>query len=366
MERSLFETVRHGLSRVDFCVVSSTLAPELRARVDWRRVPVPRRPFLLKFAAFYVVGWLRVALAGPGVRQTTGAIVPNRADLALVQFCHAGYLAKARKSTPASLSGLKAWHEWLIRKTSVWAERKSYDPSRLRRFVAVSGGVRRELEEHYPGIPCVIAPNGVDHARFRPDSTTRETTRGELGARPDDFVALFVGGDWARKGVDVAITGVAEACRSYAAGVSLWIVGPGDVERYRALARSEGVEDRVRFFGRRPDTERFFQAADAFLFPSLYEAFPLVALEAAACGLPIVATAINGIEELEAAGAAVTTERSPGAFAAVLRRVAEDGAFRRRLASAASGESQRYTWERQANSLLALYDELDGQGSETG
>ena len=76
--------------------------------------------------------------------------------------------------------------------------------------------------------------------------------------------------------------------------MSLWIVGPGDVERYRALARGEGVEDRVRFFGRRTDTERFYRAADAFLFPSLYEAFPLVALEAAACGLPIVATASMG------------------------------------------------------------------------
>ena len=365
MERSLFETVQRAASDVDFCVVSSTLAPELRGRVDWKRVPVPRRPFLLKFALFYLLGWLRVALAGPGVRQTTGAIVPNRADISVVHFCHAGYLAKARRSTPASLSGLKGWHERLIRKAAVWTERWSYDPRRLRRFVAVSGGVRRELEENYPGITCVVAPNGVDHARFRPDAAARETARGELGARPDDFVALFVGGDWARKGVDVAIAAVGEARRSHGIDASLWVVGPGEVERYRALARSEGVDDRVRFFGRRTDTERFYRAADAFLFPSLYEAFPLVALEAAACGLPIVATNLNGIEELEAAGAAVTAERSPAALAAVLRRLEEDAAFRQTIGSAASREAQRYTWERQAAALAALYQELAGRGSGT-
>ena len=193
----------------------------------------------------------------------------------------------------------------------------------------------------------------------------RDATRDELGASRDEFVALFVGGDWARKGVDIAIAAVAEARRSHGIDVTLWIVGPGDVERYRALARGEGVEDRVQFFGRRPDTERFYQAADAFLLPSLYEAFPLVALEAAACGLPIVATALNGIEELEAAGAAVTAERSPAAFAGALRQLGEDGALRQRLGSAAHREAQGYTWERQTRALVSLYEELAGQASST-
>jgi glycosyltransferase involved in cell wall biosynthesis len=360
MERSLFETVRRAASEVDFCVVSSTLAPDLRNRVEWRRVPVPRRPFLFKFAAFYLVGWVRVALAGAGVRQTTGAIVPNWADVTVVHFCHAGYLRQARRATRVSLSGLKAWHEWLIRKTSVCAERWSYRPRRLRRFVAVSGGVCRELEEFYPGIPCVVAPNGVDHARFRPNPAMRDTTREQLGASPGEFVAVFVGGDWARKGVDIAIAAVGEARRSHDTVVTLWIIGPGDVERYRASARHEGVEGRVHFFGRRSDTERFYRAADAFLLPSLYEAFPLVALEAAACGLPIVATRLNGIEELEAAGAALTSKRSAASLAAALSQLGSDRNLRERLGWAAHHEAKRYTWERQATTLLALYEELIG------
>src|SRR5829696_2802780 len=297
MERSLFETVRRGAMEVDFCVVSSTLASDLRDRVEWRRVVVPRRPFLLKFVVFYVFGSMRVAMAGRGVRQTTGAIILNGADIAVVHFCHAGYLAKARGSRPPPLSRLKASHEWLIRRVSVWAERWSYIQRRLNAFVAVSDGVRRELADFYPDVPCVVAPNGVDHTRFRPDQAARAGTRKQLGARPSEFVAVFVGGDWARKGVDIAIAAVGELRRSHDMAVTLWIVGPGDVARYRDLARTEGAEGGVHFLGPRSDTERFYQGADVFVLPSLYETFSMAAVEAAACRLPMVATSRDGVFE---------------------------------------------------------------------
>jgi glycosyltransferase involved in cell wall biosynthesis len=362
MERSLFETVRHGASEVDFCVVSSTLACDLRDRVEWRRVAVPRRPFLLKFAVFYLLGWLRVAMAGRGVRQTTGAIVPNRADVAVVHFCHAAYLTKARRSTPAPLPGLKAWHESLIRRVSVRAERWSYRRRRLSSFVAVSSGVRRDLEGLYPGIPCVVAPNGVDHRRFRPNRPARAAIREQLEVRPGDFVAVFVGGDWARKGLDIAIAAAGEVRRSHGVAVTLWVVGPGHVERYRALARAEGVAGGVRFLGPRSDTERFYQAADAFVLPSMYETFSLAAVEAAACGVPIVATLLDGVvEEFAAAGAALICDRSSLALAQALVELARDPVRGNTLARAAHEHAKRYTWERQATKLLALYEDLAGQ-----
>jgi UDP-glucose:(heptosyl)LPS alpha-1,3-glucosyltransferase len=358
MERSLVENVRQGSSEVSFCVVSSTLEPDLRDRVEWKRVPVPRRPFLLKFAIFYLLGAVQLARAGPGLRQSTGAIVPNRADIAVIHFCHAGYLAGAGRTAARSLSAVKRWHESLLRKVSVRAERWSYSARRLRWFVAVSEGVRRELEQFYPGIPCAVAPNGVDHEHFCPDPESRPRLRRQLGAAPNDFVAVFVGGDWARKGVDIAISAVAEDRRSLGLPVSLWIVGPGDESSYRALAREQDVEPYVRFFGRRADTDRFYKAADAFVLPSLYEAFPLVALEAAACGLPVIATPINGIEELEAAGAAVTCERSGSAFAHALKEFVDGPDRKKALGQSARDQAARYTWQRQVSTLLGLYGRL--------
>jgi glycosyltransferase involved in cell wall biosynthesis len=78
-----------------------------------------------------------------------------------------------------------------------------------------------------PGIACTVAPNGVDRQRVRPDTGLRPRLRQEFGAGPDDLVAVFVGGDWERKGLDIAIRAVAEARRVHGVAVSLWIVGPG-------------------------------------------------------------------------------------------------------------------------------------------
>jgi glycosyltransferase involved in cell wall biosynthesis len=158
--------------------------------------------------------------------------------------------------------------------------------------------------------------------------------------------------------VAIAIAAVAEARRSLGVPVSLWIVGPGDESSYRALAREQGVESHVRFFGRRSDTDRFYKAADALVLPSLYEAFPLVGLEAAACGLPVIATAINGIEELEAAGAAVTCERSGSAFAQALKEFVDGPGRKEALGQSARDQTARYTWQRQVSTLLGLYGRL--------
>ena len=76
------------------------------------------------------------------------------------------------------------------------------------------------------------------------------------------------------------------------------MVGAGDAARIEALAGRHGVAGRLRLLGRRADVERWYQAADLFVFPTAYEAFPLVGLEAAASALPLVATAVNGIEDL--------------------------------------------------------------------
>ena len=78
------QNVRRGMPDVDFCVVSSTQEPGLRGRVEWKRVLAPRRPVRLRLAAFYLLGALQVVRAGPGLRQSTGAIVPNRAEIAII------------------------------------------------------------------------------------------------------------------------------------------------------------------------------------------------------------------------------------------------------------------------------------------
>jgi glycosyltransferase involved in cell wall biosynthesis len=362
MERALAELIRNAGTEIRFCVVSAGLSEDLRGQVEWRRIRVPRRPFILKFLAFYLLAAVRLAASGEGLRHTMGAIVPNRVDIAAVQFCHAGFREALTQVPAVERSSLRRVNDMLHRSIALWAERWSYRRSRLRAFVAASRGIQGELARFYPHITAVVAPNGVDHRRFRPDASKRAAVRSELDATDEDLVALFVGGDWPRKGLDIAIEALARADGRENQRLHLWVVGSGDIPLYERFAESLGVASNVTFFGRRRDTEVFYQAADVFLFPTFYEAFPLVALEAAACGLPIVAAPINGIEELISDGAAgIACERLPAAFADALSRLAVDPELRRTKREGALQVSQRFTWESHAETVNGLYRELVGR-----
>jgi len=284
-----------------------------------------------------------------------GAIVPRRADVATVQFCHAGFRVSAGGLAPEGLPLPRRANTALTRLLSLAAERRTYRPARVGVLAPVSRGVAGELERHYGGIPLTVTPNGVDTGRFRPDPAVRSSVRAELGAAEDETVLLFVGGDWDRKGLGVTIGALGRAPER----LRLWIVGRGPEARFRALARERGVEERVTFLGPRSDAERFYQGADVFVLPTLYETFSIAAHEAAASALPVVATAVSGIEELVGADeSGILVERDETALAAALARLAGDPALRRRLGEEGRRRAERLDWERSARSVLDTYSSL--------
>jgi glycosyltransferase involved in cell wall biosynthesis len=363
MEHALAELVRGGHAEVDFVVVSATLAPELRRLVHWRRVPVPRRPFPLKFLVFFLLAGARLPRRGVDLVHTMGAIVPGVLDVASVQFCHAAFRAAEGALAPQEAPLARRINTSLVRALSLGAERWTYRPRRSRVLAAVSRGTARELKRHYPGVAVVVIPNGVDCERFAPDPERRRQVRAAQSVGDEEVVALFVGGDWHRKGLGVTIEALAIAAER-APSLRLWVVGQGDEERFRALATGLGVGGRVAFLGRRRDTERFYQASDLFVLPTRYEAFPLVALEAAASGLPLVATPVNGVEELLVDGeAGIAVERSPDAVAEALVELATRSDDRARMADAARRRATAFTWEESVRGTLALYDRLLAQPS---
>jgi UDP-glucose:(heptosyl)LPS alpha-1,3-glucosyltransferase len=241
----------------------------------------------------------------------------------------------------------------LSRVLAACAERWCYRPQRLRAFAAVSRGVGREVERHFPGIETHITPNGVDVSRFRPDPDVRVEVRAELGVAETTFVALFVGGDWDRKGLALAIEGLA---RARIANAELWVVGRGDEKRFGALAGRHGVE--ARFFGMRDDAERFFQAADCFVLPTLYETFSLVAYEAAASALPVVASCVSGIDELLEGGSGIIVERDAGSIGRAISTLAADESLRRDLGTRGRERASTFDWQRSVASVVTLYRAL--------
>jgi glycosyltransferase involved in cell wall biosynthesis len=200
-----------------------------------------------------------------------------------------------------------------------------------------------------------VIPNGVDAATFRPDVRVREDVRRELGLDADAHSAIFVGGDWERKGLELCIRALTDA-----RGWSLLVVGDGDRERYRALAVELEVSDRVYFAGRSSAPERYYAAADVLLLPSQYEAFPLVTLEAAAAGLPLVLSNVNGAPDIVDRGSAGwIIERDARAIANRLRELAADPDMRNSLGTAARARAEDFSWTSVISTYALLYQELD-------
>jgi UDP-glucose:(heptosyl)LPS alpha-1,3-glucosyltransferase len=194
-------------------------------------------------------------------------------------------------------------------------------------------------------------PNGVDRHRFRPDPEARRTLRDTLGYQQDELLALFVGGEWERKGLRFAIEALAEAPEW-----RLVVVGAGNEEGFHTLARAVSVADRVTFVGRRTDTPAFYAAADAFVLPTEYEAFPLVVLEAAAAGVPLLVTPVNGATDLVTDGeTGWTIERDAAVIADRLHRLGRAGGRDNGMGTAARRRTERLSWDAVVDRYVERY-----------
>jgi D-inositol-3-phosphate glycosyltransferase len=211
----------------------------------------------------------------------------------------------------------------------------------------------------------IVAP-GVDHAFFGPGD--RPQARRAVGLPTDGPLLLFVGRIQPLKGVEVAVRSLA-ALRSRHANARLAIVGgpsgprgQSEVDRLVALVDELGLADRVRFIPPQPHEllSTFYRAADVCLVPSRSESFGLVALEAAACGTPVVASDVGGLRTLVDHGRTgyLVENADPEAFAVRVGAVLDDPVLAERLGTAAVLRSRGYTWAGAARRLHDIYEEL--------
>jgi D-inositol-3-phosphate glycosyltransferase len=211
----------------------------------------------------------------------------------------------------------------------------------------------------------IVAP-GVDHAFFSPGDRAgaRHALRHlRLGDGP---VLLFVGRIQPLKGLDVAVRALAALDRPDATlvvvGGASGLEGSAEVERIDKLVAELGLTDRVRIVDPVPHhlLSTYYRAADVCLVPSRSESFGLVALEAAACGTPVVAAAVGGLRTLvehEHTGFLVEG-RDPADFAAYAREILSMPAMAAELSAQAASRARDYTWSTAAARLRRLYSDI--------
>ena len=212
----------------------------------------------------------------------------------------------------------------------------------------------------------IIAP-GVEHAFFAPGD--QRGARGAIDADLDVPLIVFVGRIQPLKGPDVAIQALADVRRRGHPTATLVIVGgasgqDGDVETQRAhdLVDELGLHDHVLFVPPQPHhvLSSYYRAADLVVVPSRSESFGLVALEAAACGTPVVASAVGGLLSLVDDGVTgrLISGRNPSDYGAAMAQILDDADLRNAMGVAARERASHYTWHAAAARLRSLYEKL--------
>jgi glycosyltransferase involved in cell wall biosynthesis len=290
----------------EFTVFSVEFDNPCPERIKWVRVPVPQRPLALLFLSYHLLApilyWLYRLRTN--TRFDVVQMVESKLSfgaISYVHFCHTAYLKFHWSGTRAR--GMRGLLRWADHRLHALLEKRTYQSAK--QILVPSRGLARELEQEFPAVShkMRVLPNAVDTKRLkRPLSFNREKFRSKLDIRADDVVFAFVAlGQFERKGLPLLLEALA---RLNSQRVKLLVVGgePDLIETYRKFAKAIGVDDRVVFVGMRADIRPYLWGADAFILPSSYETFSLVAFEAASSSLPLLIPPLHGVEEIIADG----------------------------------------------------------------
>jgi D-inositol-3-phosphate glycosyltransferase len=232
-------------------------------------------------------------------------------------------------------------------------------------IIAVSSEEKNDLVNIYGAWPdkVKVIPCGVDLGLFQP--TDKEKARLELGLSKHSKILLFVGRIEPFKGIDIILRTL--ACLGGGGDLHLLIVGgdtgsDGELSRLRSLASELSIEEMVTFWGT-VEHERLpllYNAADICVIASYHESFGLVAVEALASGIPVVAPRVGGLSTVITDGETgyLIDNRSSEAFTWHLQRLLDDDELRQRMGHAARPSVMKYAWPIVAHQVLSVYEEL--------
>jgi UDP-glucose:(heptosyl)LPS alpha-1,3-glucosyltransferase len=326
-------------------------ATRVRLTARWLR-HIQTRGHLRYLGRLIAVPWFTIAATWALRRDGRDAVVLSHGDtlsgdvLVIHAVNRASLAAKARAGN----------YRWLLNPMHFWVlarDRFMIGGLRYRRYVGISRRIVEELVEHYavPRERISFIPNGINLARFAPGTDGRAALRSSFGIPADAPVLLFVGHEFDRKGLRFVI----EALPRLGPTPWLLVVGSDNPDRYRRRAEALGVAGRVVFAGTRRDLPELYRAADVFVFPTEYEASPLVSLEALASGVPVFATSVGGIEDYLVDGVnGFRITRDADSIVARLSPVLENPALLASLRQGAFDSARAFSW----SAVAAAYRDM--------
>jgi glycosyltransferase involved in cell wall biosynthesis len=231
------------------------------------------------------------------------------------------------------------------------------------RAVSVSEAVARSVRETY-GVTGLVIRNGVDLARFATPAVERAAWRGANGFEDGDLIVATAARLEDEKGPLDLLDAFARVAAEEPRARLAWAGAGRRHGEVVAAARRLGLAERVRLLGQRDDVPDLLHAADVFALASHYEGLGLALVEAAAAGLPAVATRVGGVPEVVRDGdsGVLVPAADPAAFAAALGAMLADPGRRARMAGRAREAARGFALQPMVQAYETLYEQLARSG----
>ncbi|HCE45009.1 MAG TPA: hypothetical protein DET40_15825 [Lentisphaeria bacterium] len=263
------------------------------------------------------------------------------------------------------------WHRMNPRHRGILKlEKNIFMPGNTRHVVTNSELTRKQILKNYGFSEnrITVVYNGVDHAKFCPCENKKEWTRLRriLEIPEDKFVLLFPAANFKIKGLDYALGTLARLDRPLLEKTLFIIAGGDKQEPYRKLAAKLGVAANARFVGRKENMRDYYASADLLFYPTLYEPFANVCLEAFSCSLPVLTTALNGSSEIvkDSINGFIVPDATEELLMA--RYIAKFAAFseseRAGFADSAYRTSLNYNWTKHVEQLERVFKNVKASG----
>jgi glycosyltransferase involved in cell wall biosynthesis len=363
--------------RVEDVEVVRSASGDHSGRIVWHRVSKIPGPHLVNylwwFAANHVCRWWNQLLRGircdllysPGINCLD-------ADLVSVHIVFGEFYERVRGDLGLRHNPVRTWprlvHRRVYYRLIMALERAVYRRDGFP-LVAVSRKTSEDLVRlHARNGEVQVVYHGLDLARFNPELCyrLRPKARQALDLREEAFALLLVGNDWKKKGLPALLDALGILQNP---NLSLLVVGRDDRALVADAIAKHAIARQVLFLPMRPDVEFYYAAADAYVGPSLEDAFALPPAEAMACGLPVIVSRAAGVSEIVTDGVdglVLENPRDAGKLAALIQRLLESAELRHRLGEHAATTARTYTWDRNAEQLHRVIQQTLAQMTAHG
>ncbi|MDB9375577.1 glycosyltransferase family 4 protein [Nodularia sphaerocarpa] len=338
-------------------LLASNVELELQKNPQVNWIPISIKGYPTEFLRNMIfatksTNWLRKHRQQFDIVKVNGAITNAPGDVNAVHFVHNSWLKfTAKKTQPQPNKLVYNFYQWLYTTLNARWEKEAFRKAQI--VVAVSEKVAQDLREI--GVPpesIKVILNGVDLQEFSPGESQRQKWQLPKGVP----LALFAGDiRLARKNLDTVLQALVSVPELHLA-----VAGNTEASPYLQLAKSLGLSERVHFLGQRSDVPELMKAVDFLVFPSRYEPFGLVVIEAMASGLPVITASSTGAADLVTpeSGIVLSDSDDAEALTQALRLLSSDRTLRQDMGKAARSVAEQHSWSNMAQTYLDLFEEL--------